>query len=267
MNIIFLTPADLSIAAILMIALALLSVHLQLGFALQIIIAGIRTTVQLLLIGFILKAVFEHIHIAWLILIAAVMLISAGREIMNRQKRRFKGWWGFGMGTLSMFISSFVITFLALNVIIDIKPWYEPQYAIPLLGMMLGNTMNGISIGLDRLTQTVWEQRTVIEARLMIGHEWTKAIEAIRRESIRSGLIPIINSMAAAGIVSIPGMMTGQILAGNPPLEAVKYQILIMFLIAGGTGFGTTAAVWMGSKRMFDDRQRLCLERLRTGND
>ena len=253
MNIIFLTPADLSIAAILIIALALLSVHLQLGFALQIIIAGIRTTVQLLLVGFILKAVFEHIHIAWLILIAGVMLISAGREVMNRQKRRFKGWWGFGMGTLSMFISSFFITFLALNVIIDIKPWYEPQYAIPLLGMMLGNTMNGISIGLDRLTQTVWEQRTVIEARLMIGHEWTKAIEAIRRESIRSGLIPIMNSMAVAGIVSIPGMMTGQILGGSIPLVAIKYQIAIMLSIFYTEYFSTILAIVFSLKVGFNE--------------
>jgi putative ABC transport system permease protein len=102
----------------------------------------------------------------------------------------------------------------------------------------------------------------IIEARLLLGQEWQKAIEDIRRESIRSGLIPIINSMAAAGLVSLPGMMTGQILAGTPPLEAVKYQILIMFLIAGGTGFGTMAAVWMGSRRLFDERQRLRLDRL-----
>jgi putative ABC transport system permease protein len=152
---------------------------------------------------------------------------------------------------------------LALIVIINIEPWYEPQYAVPLLGMLLGNTMNGISVGLDRLTQTAWDQKTIVEARLMLGQEWTKAIEDIRRESIRSGMIPIINSMAAAGIVSLPGMMTGQILAGSPPLEAVKYQILIMFLIAGGTGLGTMVAVWMGSRRLFDERHRLRLDRVK----
>ena len=76
-------------------------------------------------------------------------------------------------------------------------------------------------------------------------------------------MIPIINSMTVAGLVSLPGMMTGQILAGNPPMEAVKYQILIMFLIAGGTGFGTMAAVWLGARRLFDERQRLRLDRLK----
>jgi putative ABC transport system permease protein len=201
--------------------------------------------------------------LGWIALVATVMLLAAGREVMGRQKRRFVGAWGFGLGTFSMFISSFAITILALGVIIGPQPWYEPQYAVPLLGMLLGNTMNGIAIGLDRLTMSAWEQRTLIEGRLMLGDEWPQAIETLRSESIRSGLIPIINSMMAAGLVSLPGMMTGQILGGNPPMEAVKYQILIMFLIAGGTGLGTFTAVWLGSRRLFDERQRLRLDRLK----
>ena len=97
----------------------------------------------------------------------------------------------------------------------------------------------------------------------MLGYDWHGAIADIRRDALRSGLIPIVNAMTTAGIVSLPGMMTGQILAGAPPVEAVKYQILIMFLIAVGTGLGTLAAVVIGSRRLFDDRQRLCLDRLR----
>jgi putative ABC transport system permease protein len=263
MTIVPLTPVDLAMAAGLIIMLALLSWRMRLGLARQLLVAGLRTTVQLLLIGMILKALFANAHPGWMSLMAAIMLLAAAREVIGRQKRRYGGWWGFGMGTLSMSLSSFVITILALNVIISVEPWYAPRYAIPLLGMLLGNTMNGIAIGLDRLTSTAWDQRTIIESRLMLGSTWSQAIEHIRRESIRSGLIPIINSMAAAGLVSLPGMMTGQILGGNPPMEAVKYQILIMFLIAGGTGLGTMAAVWMGSRRLFDERQRLRLDRLR----
>ena len=89
------------------------------------------------------------------------------------------------------------------------------------------------------------------------------AIRNIRRESIRSGLIPIINSMAATGVVSLPGMMTGQILGGTPPVEAVKYQILIMFLIAAGTGFGVVSAIWMSRFLIFDKRHRLRLDILK----
>jgi putative ABC transport system permease protein len=80
---------------------------------------------------------------------------------------------------------------------------------------------------------------------------------------LRSGLIPIINAMAAAGIVSLPGMMTGQILAVSPPIKAAKYQLLIMFLISAGTGLGSVAAVWIGLWRLFDERERLRLDRLR----
>ena len=128
--------------------------------------------------------------------------------------------------------------------------------------MILGNTMNGVALGLDRLTQSASDKREIIEARLMLGHRAQDAIASIRTDSIRVGMIPIVNAMAAAGLVSLPGMMTGQILAGSDPVEAVKYQILVMFLIAAGTIFGTVSAVWLGSRRLFDERQRLRLDRL-----
>lgn len=263
MQVISLSPVDLSIAALLVIGLAVLSVPMKLQLSRQLLVAGSRTVLQLSLVGLVLKALFDHAHPAALAAVAAVMVGVAGVEIMKRQKRRFAGAWGIGVGTLSMFVSSFCVTILALTVVIDIRPWYHPQYAIPLLGMILGNTMSGISVGLDRLTATAWDQRTVIEARLILGHGWSEAIEAIRRESIRSGLIPIINSMSVVGLVSLPGMMTGQILAGSPPMEAAKYQLMIMFLIAAGTGLGSVAAVWIGARRLFDKRDRLRLERLR----
>ena len=190
------------------------------------------------------------------------MLLIAGREVMARQQRRFGGLWGYGLGTLSMFISSFTLTVYALIVVVGTDPWYTPQYAIPLLGMMLGNTMTGVSLALDKLTTTAWQQRSVIEARLILGQDWRTAIGDITRDSVRIGMMPMINAMAAAGLVSLPGMMTGQILSGTEPVEAVKYQILIMFLITAGTGFAAMLATWVGARRLFDDRQRLRLERL-----
>ena len=263
MNVISLTPLDLGITAILILILAGLSLLLRLGIAQQLLIAAVRTVVQLMLIGMVLTTVFEFAKLQWVALITILMLLIAGREVVARQQYRLVGWWGFGVGTLSMFISTFTVTILALLVIIGTDPWYRPQYAIPLLGMMLGNTMNGIALGLDRLTSAAREQRAIIEARLMLGQSWREAIRDLRRNSMRTGMIPIINAMAAAGVVSLPGMMTGQILAGSPPIEAVKYQILIMFMITAGTGFGTMAAVWLAARRLFDDRHRLRLERLR----
>jgi putative ABC transport system permease protein len=218
--------------------------------------------VQLLLLGMVLKTLFEQTSPWLMLLLALIMLGVAGHEVMSRQQRRFVGPWGYGVGASSMFLSSFSVTLLALFAVIQVEPWYTPQYLIPLLGMVLGNTMSGIAVALDNLTRTAWEQRGPIEARLMLGEDWQSAIGAIRRDALRSGLIPITNAMATAGIVSLPGMMTGQILAGSPPMEAAKYQLMIMFMIAAGTGFGSVTAVWLGSKRLFDERQRLRLDRL-----
>ena len=262
MSVISLSTFDLSMAALLILVLAFLSLFLKLGLAKNLIIAGIRTVVQLLLIGLVLKELFEQVNFALIATLSIVMLLIAGREIMARQQRKFGGWWGYGLGTLSMFISSFTLTVYALIVVVGTEPWYTPQYAIPLLGMMLGNTMTGISLALDRLTTSAWQQRSVIEARLILGQDWRTAIGDITRDSVRIGMMPMINAMAAAGLVSLPGMMTGQILSGTEPMEAVKYQILIMFLITAGTGFSAILATWIGARHLFDDRQRLRLERL-----
>jgi len=263
MSVVSLSAVDLSLAATMVVVVGGVSMLMRLGVARSLYIAALRSTVQLLLVGLVLHWLFESASPWWLMLVSTVMLAVAGREVVARQQRRFSGWWGYAAGTVSMFVSSFVVTLLALTVIIDNQPWYSPQYAIPLLGMLLGNTMNGISLVLDRLTQTAWQQRQVIEARLLLGQDWCVAIEDVRREATRSGLMPIINAMSIAGLVSLPGMMTGQILSGTAPFEAVKYQIMIMFLIATGTGFGTMVAVWLGTRRLFDERSRLRLDRLR----
>jgi putative ABC transport system permease protein len=262
MDVIRLSPWDLGLAAALVVVLAALSWRARLGVSRGLLIGAVRTAVQLALIGLVLETLFQFSRLHWVALLALAMLLLAGREVTARQRRRLSGIWGFALGTGAMFVSSFSVVVLALTVMVQPAPWYQPQYAIPLLGMLLGNTMSGIALGLDRLTAAAYDGRAAIEARLMLGHGWSGAIAPLRREAMRTGLTPIINAMAAAGIISLPGMMTGQILAGAPPLEAVKYQILIMFLIAGGTGFGTLLAVWFAARRLFDERERLRLDRL-----
>jgi putative ABC transport system permease protein len=260
-----LTPTDLALAASLLLLLGLLSWRLRLGLARQIFIAAARTTVQLLLIGHVLRLLFAHVHPGPLLLLAIIMLLVAGREVIARQQRALRGIHGWLIGTGAMFISSFTVTLLALLVIIGKTPWYEPRYAIPLLGMLLGNTMTGVALAMDRMTETLWQQRHIIEQRLMLGQTATQAVAEIRRQAIRSGMMPILNAMATAGVVSLPGMMTGQILGGSSPLDAVQYQIMIMFLICAGTGFGTMVAIRWLEQQLFDHRHRLRLERLSSG--
>ena len=262
MTLVLLTPLDLTIAAALVLLLALLSWRLHLGVERRLLVAAVRSTVQLLLVGMVLKTLFAQSN-PWLIgLMALVMLSAAGIEVLQRQKRRFRGPWGYGIGAFSMFISSFSVLVLTLTAVIGVAPWYQPQYLIPLLGMLLGNAMSGVAIALDNLTRGAWDARGRIEARLLAGGTWSEAIADIRRDSLRAGLIPIVNAMATAGLVSLPGMMTGQILAGSPPMEAAKYQLLMMFLISAATGLGSVVAIWIGARRLFDTRERLRLDRL-----
>ncbi|WP_020405467.1 ABC transporter permease [Hahella ganghwensis] len=266
MTVIELSPAKLALAGILVLILSGCAYAARLGITRRMLIAATRTVVQLSLIGIVLEALFSTSSLLWISLMAMAMLLIAGREVTARQKRRLTGGWSFAIGTVSMFVSSFTVAVLTLTVVINPDPWFTPQYAIPLLGMLLGNTMTGVAICLDRLHETTWQQRSVIENRLMLGQTWQEAIGQIRREAVRSGMIPTINAMAAAGIVSLPGMMTGQILAGTTPALAVKYQILIMLMITVGTGFGSMLSVLLASRRLFDKRERLRIDRLVLNN-
>lgn len=262
MTFIALGYADLVIASLLLLFSGVLSIFMRLGLEKQIGIAALRMVIQLMLIGLVLKFLFQMVSPLWTGVAAAIMIGLAGREVMARQKRKFTGWWTYGLGTSSLMIACSVVTVLALTTQIRPEPWFDPRFALPILGMILGNTMNGISIGLERLLSSAVDGRNVIEARLALGHDRTQAMKPLIRDSIRAGLINIINAMSAAGVISLPGMMTGQILAGVDPTEAVKYQILIFFLIAGSTALGTLAAVLFAARRLTDSRHRLRLDRL-----
>ena len=205
---------------------------------------------------------FAHVSLLWTGLAALVMVLFAGREIMARQERRLAGFWSYGLGTGCMLIAASLVTLFALTTQVSPEPWYHPRYALPLLGMILGNTMTGISLGLHTLTAGLVRERAAVEARLALGATRHQAVLPVTRSALRSALMPIVNSMAATGLVALPGMMTGQILAGAEPAQAVRYQLLIMFLIAGATGLGATAAVLAGVLRLTDRRDRLRLDRL-----
>jgi len=262
MNFITLDYLDIGLASLTIAVNAGLSIAMNLGLGQRLVISAGRMVAQLILIGLVLKALFS---IASPFLTGAaiiIMILFAGREAMARQERRFRGWWSYGLGTGSMMAAGLIIMVFGLTTQISPDPWYDPRYAIPLMGMILGNTMNGVSIGLDRMISGMVERRASIEARLCLGEEAREAFRPVVRAALRAAFIPTINGMSAAGIVSLPGMMTGQILAGADPVEAVKYQIMIMFLIAGGTGIGSFVAIFFAQHRLTDARHRLRLDRL-----
>jgi putative ABC transport system permease protein len=218
--------------------------------------------VQLALVGLVLTALFSVVSPLWTGIAASAMVLFAGHEAAQRQVRQLSGWWSYGLGTGCMMMSSVLVTVFGLLTALRPNPWFDPRYAIPLLGMILGNCMTGIGLGLDTLSTSLVSRRASVEAQLMLGATRQVATRPVTREALRSALMPVVNSMSVTGVVSLPGMMTGQILGGVPPAEAVKYQILVMFLIAGGTGLGALTAVLCGVYRLTDGRHRFRLDRL-----
>lgn len=253
---------DLVIAASLLLINGVLSLVLDLGLVRSLAIGATRMVVQLLLVGLILEALFTTVSPLWTALAALVMLLFAGREVMARQRRRLKGFWSFGLGTGAVTIASVLVTVFALTTQVAPDPWYHPRYAVPLLGMVLGNALTGVGLALDTLTAGLLTGRAGVEARLALGASIREATLPVVRAALRTALMPTINAMAATGLVTLPGMMTGQILSGVEPHEAVKYQLLVMFLISGGTAIGAILTVHGGVWRLTDRRHRLRLDRL-----
>lgn len=253
---------DIALAALFLLLNAGLSLVLQLRLERQLVVAAIRMIAQLLLVGIVLKAVFAAASPSITLLVAILMVGFAGREIWARQERRLAGLWGYALGASAMMFAGTLVTIIALTSQIQPIPWWSPRFALPLFGMILGNTMTGVSLALDSLHTLLDRERRAIEAQLLLGRSRLVALTPVLRRALRSGFTPIVNAMAATGVVSLPGMMTGQILSGVDPQNAVKYQLLIMFLIGGATGLGVLGAVIFSAWRLSDHRQRLRLDRL-----
>ncbi len=262
MNAISLSPADLAIAASLVAFDALLSLLLRLRLHRQVLLASARMVVQLIAVGYLLRLVFALKNPVATLVLVVVMAAVAAREIAARPEHKFKRGAGLLLSATGVVIATFVTVVLALATAIRPQPWYDARYAISLTGIILGSVLNSGSLALDSLLSAVGLQRTAIEAQLALGSSFHDAMAPLLRDAVRRGLLPVINQMSAAGVITLPGIMTGQILAGLDPLEAVKYQILLMFLLAGASGLSALIIAYGAQRRLTDDRQRLRLDRL-----
>jgi putative ABC transport system permease protein len=245
-----LTYWQVALAALLVLINGVISLVLRLDLERRLLIASARMTVQLLLIGAVLHWVFAISRWYWVVGLMSVMTVIAGIAAVGRTDYRFSGIWSNSV--VSVWAGSWLVTSMALLVVVRVEPWYRPQYAVPLLGLILGNALNGISLGLDRFVSELDSRRDQVETLLALGATRWEAARLPVREATRAGMIPILNSMSVAGIVSLPGMMTGQLLAGANPLDAVEYQIVIMFLIASAAALGTGGVVLLSYRRLFN---------------
>ncbi|WP_088243825.1 ABC transporter permease [Calothrix rhizosoleniae] len=254
-NYISISYPQLALATLFIVINVCLSLALKLGLTQSLIVASMRMIAQLLVVGYALQWVFTLSNPFLVLLVAVAMTTIAALSSVNRTRRRFPSiYWNSFVCLLS---ASFLVTGLTVNGIIRVQPWYDPQYLIPLLGMVLGNALTGTSLALDKFMEDLSSKREQIEALLTLGATRWEAAHETLKEALRTGMIPTINSMMVMGLVSLPGMMTGQILAGASPTDAVRYQILIIFTQASGTALATIGVLTLAFFAVFNSQHQL----------
>lgn len=249
--------AQLAFGLVFILVAGIASIILALKLERDLLVGTIRTFVQLFLLGYILRFIFDVQNAALVLAIFGFMILFAAWEIRSRVKEKQVAF--FWPVFISMLISYVIVSYLVTAVMVDVEPWWQPRYFIPLAGMVIGNSMNAMAIALERLLGELREKRREVEARLCLGADYKEASQDMFRNAMRAGMIPSINSMMGVGIVFIPGMMTGQILAGADPLQAIRYQIIVMVMLVGSTAIGTLLVVYLVRKLCFGPGERLLL--------
>lgn len=222
----------------------------------ELIVATLRTISQLVLVGFLLEYIFSASRWYWVVGLLLAMLWIA-THTANRRLRTDRRKDMFGSIFVSLLIGSGFTILWVNRVVIAIEPWYHPQYIIPLAGMIVGNSLNSASLALERFYGEIEQRKAEIETLLALGASTRDAADAPLQSAVLAAMIPNINSMMVVGVVSLPGMMTGQILAGQPPLSAVTYQIIVMFMITCAAAITTVLVTQLALAKSFNAAEQL----------
>ena len=249
------TNQQLIISLSLVLITGLVSMFLQLGLLKPLIWGTVRAFIQLMLIGYLLTFIFRLNHP--LIIIAIILLMSfiASREATRRITRTpFKP---ALLSFVTLTASTFLVGLIVVTTVIAPEPWYEARVMIPIFGMILGNSMNAVALTLDRMFGEVYAHIEEVEQMLCFGATSWEAIRTYARKAVEAGMTPTINSLMVVGLVSLPGMMTGQILAGMDPQEAVRYQFVVLIMIAAAVAISCLAIVVLTYRKIFNDEMAL----------
>ena len=257
MSLIDISPLQLSLCLVFVLVAGLSSLVLKLGLEKDLIWGTFRTFAQLFLIGFVLKFIFQIDNVYVILLLYTWMIFWAAQTINSRVKEKTIP---ILLPTfVSMVLSYMLVSIMVTSLIVQVKPWYQPRYFIPIGGMIIGNSMNAIAIALERLFSDIRRHRDQIELALCLGATYPEATQTIIRDVIKAGMIPSINAMMSVGLVFLPGMMTGQILAGAEPMTAVRYQIIVMLMLVASTTIGTIVVVYTVRRLCFTAQHQLTL--------
>ena len=242
---------QLALAAAMVLVAGLSSALLRLGLLRSLVWGTLRTFVQLGLVGYVLTYVFALNHPAMIAGLVLVMCLLAARAAVARFKQVPNK--PYGLAALSLGAGTFLVGAMVCGVIVGGEPWWRARLVIPIAGMLLGNSLNGVALSLDRLYGEARTRVDEVEARLSLGYTPWEAALPLVRVALRAGMTPIINALMVVGIVSLPGMMTGQILAGADPLTAVRYQIVVMLMITASVTIGCLLMVGLSYRGIFTD--------------
>ncbi len=222
----------------------------------DLFIASIRMTIQLVLAGFLLTYILNNpspvLTISFIFAMECFAINTVYKRFSGKLSKKLKLIIAFSMGA-----GTFSCILYFLFVVIRINPWYDPQYFIPIAGMLVGNSMTGISLGIKSLLEGMKNQKSIVEEALNLGATPQMATKSIVDSTFDASIMPTINSMLGMGIVFLPGMMTGQILSGTLPTTAVAYQIIIMCGILGAVGLTVILMLQFGYRSFFNEEDQL----------
>lgn len=223
----------------------------KIGLEKEFLISSARAVIQLLAVGYVLKFIFRQNSFWFTSIILLVMIINAAVIAAKRGEGIQRGRWiSFVAITIGLLVTlGALILFGAIS--------YRASQAIPIGGMVVGNSMIAIGLTFRRLKQSYETNRDEVEVKLSLGANPKEASTDIIRESMKTAMLPTVDNMKTLGIVQLPGMMTGLILAGSSPLVAIKYQIMVAFMLAGAVAVSTFLAGFMGYKSFFNERAQL----------
>lgn len=240
--------SDLALASALVLAAIALSAWQRLGLARGFAIGALRGAVQLVAVGYVLTFLISTPR--WYLVLLALlgMLVAATVTASDRQKRGRHGL--FVISGTALLVGAGLTLAYVDAVVLRLRPWYDPQYLIPLFGMTIGNAMNGAALAAERLSSEIELRRGEVEAYLALGASPARASAEAVRSALVAAIMPTVNMLMVVGLVSLPGMMTGQIIAGSSPLTAVRFQIVVVFMLAGSVAV-TSVIVALWYRRTF----------------
>ncbi|MFH1373462.1 MAG: iron export ABC transporter permease subunit FetB [bacterium] len=245
------TIVDALLALVLVVVSIGITRWWRIPVAREMALGSVRTFIQLIAVGYALELIFS-LESLWLMGVVMMVMIVVGAQAASGRIKKLSG--AFPVTLVAMVIGSLFT--LATMLLLDIIP-LQSRYVIPLAGMIISNSMNASALSIDRLMSDVVDNRLAIETALALGKDWPTASGRFRRQAITTGMISTLNFMKTVGIVALPGAMTGMILGGAEPLEAVLLQVIVAYMLLSAVTITSVVAVQLAVRQLFTTRHQL----------